>query len=150
MIKPLTPLASGWIPRGAISDDGLMTSRRWVIFGMGLVLLGAGLSWLISYFMSQGLERASWWATIISLFVSAAGLIAAVLAWRRPVGLSAAGAERTGAVAGVREEAGTVANRPTPSGSVTASGPGSVGWAVGSTVISGDHNVMERSRDDHS
>ncbi|MET7666829.1 hypothetical protein [Micromonospora luteifusca] len=128
-----------------------MTSRRWVIFGMGLVLLGAGLSWLISYLVSQGLERASWWATVISLFVSAAGLIVAVLTWRRPVGLSAAGAERTGAVAGVSGEADAAADRPTGfSGSVTALGPGAVGWAVGSTVIAGDHNVVERSRDDHS
>ena len=137
--------------QACIGDDRAMTSRRWVIFGGGLVLLGAGLSRLISYFVTQGLERVSWWAAVISLFASTAGLIVAVLAWRRPVGVSDVGGDLAKAAAGPSEQVEAAAEQPTePSpGHTTTSGAGAVGWAMGSTVITGDHNMVERSRNDH-
>lgn len=56
-----------------------------VIFGVGLAGVRLGLVLVFALVRVEGLERASWWASVGSLVLAVVGVVVSVLAWRRPV-----------------------------------------------------------------
>jgi len=106
-----------------------------VIFGVSLAGVGLTLALVVALVRVEGLERASWWASVLSLVLAAVGVVVSVVAWRRPVGPGAGG-----------HAEGLPGDRPGVSvGNVEVSGPGSVGVAINSPVITGNDNVVGES-----
>ncbi|MDG4791260.1 hypothetical protein O7626_36110 [Micromonospora sp. WMMD1102] len=85
-----------------------MRLLRKVIFVVGLLVAGAGLALFVRFLSTQGVERASWWVSVVGFFVTVSGVVIAVYAWRRPVPPPgpAEGGEGLGGAVGVGPVAG--------------------------------------------
>lgn len=62
-----------------------MRLLRKVISIVGLLVAGAGLALFVRFLLTQGVERASWWVSVVGFFVAVSGVVIAVYAWRRLV-----------------------------------------------------------------